>query len=87
MDTEHLPKVDSPTKLDRAKALLFSLNKQFWNAFPDVDKVYYLMAVIVEPRYRYTDLVDKLVHYNMDEVRTMGAQGLLANAGIFHNEM
>ncbi|RCN38092.1 hypothetical protein ANCCAN_15975 [Ancylostoma caninum] len=75
------------TNLERAECLLWHLNQQFWaEAPPDIDKVYFLMAVVVDPRFRSTDLVDRLIHYNMDEIRTMGAQGLLANAAVFHND-
>ncbi|ETN68918.1 hypothetical protein NECAME_19487, partial [Necator americanus] len=84
----HIPYHNLTTRLERAKSVLWHLNQQFWNeASPDINKVYYLMAVVVDPHYRYTDMVDKLVHYNMDELRTVDAHGLLANAAIFHNEM
>ncbi|EYC39224.1 hypothetical protein Y032_0668g1349 [Ancylostoma ceylanicum] len=86
-DTQHNAFHDFKTNLDRAECLLWHLNQQFWaEASPDIDKVYFLMAVVVDPRFRYTDLVDRLIHYNMDEIRTMGAHGLLANGAIFHND-
>lgn len=42
---------------------------QFWAAVdPDINKVYFLMAVLVSDKYCGTDLADNLIHHNMDEV-------------------
>lgn len=54
---------------DAFKTFIWRCLLQFWaDVSPDIDKVYYLMAVVVEQQFRYTDLVDRLIHYNMDEV-------------------
>ncbi|VDN35885.1 unnamed protein product [Cylicostephanus goldi] len=68
-ETEYTPTPELSPNLERAQCLLWHLNRQFWqNMSPDIEKVYYLMAVILAPQFRYTDLADKLVHHNMDEV-------------------
>ncbi|WKX88344.1 hypothetical protein Q1695_008188 [Nippostrongylus brasiliensis] len=85
-DAQTLAYQDISTAVGRAQALLRHLNQQFWNeADSQISKVYYLVAVVVAKNYRHTDIVDQLIHHNMDEIRTMGAQGMVADAAIFHS--
>ncbi|KAK6030059.1 hypothetical protein OSTOST_03816 [Ostertagia ostertagi] len=85
-EAQGLPYEEVSSTITRTLALLRTLHQQFWAAIdPEINKVYFLMAILVADKYRGTDLVDNLIHHNMDEVRTMGVQGLAADAAIFHS--
>ncbi|KAK5976134.1 hypothetical protein GCK32_007407 [Trichostrongylus colubriformis] len=86
-EAQGLPYENLSTKLERTLAMLRTLHQQFWAAMdPTINKVYFLMAVLVSEKYRGTDLVDNLIHHNMDEIRTTGVEGLAADAAIFHSQ-
>ncbi|XGW24408.1 hypothetical protein V3C99_006096 [Haemonchus contortus] len=86
-EAQGLPYEDLSTTLSRTLAMLRTLHQQFWAAVdPDINKVYFLMAVLVSDKYCGTDLADNLIHHNMDEIRFMKVDGLAADAAIFHSQ-
>ncbi|VDO25565.1 unnamed protein product [Haemonchus placei] len=86
-EAQGLPYEDLSTTLSRTLAMLRTLHQQFWAAVdPDINKVYFLMAVLVADKYCGTDLADNLIHHNMDEIRFMKVDGLAADAAIFHSQ-
>ncbi|KAK6041517.1 hypothetical protein COOONC_20978 [Cooperia oncophora] len=86
-EAQGLPYEESSTTLARTLAMLRTLHQQFWASIdPEINRVYFLMAILVADKYRGTDLIDNLMHHNMDEIRFMEVQGLAADAAIFHSQ-